>query len=376
MKAPDRTAGPLDGVRVLDFSMFLAGPYAGRLLADHGAEVIKIEPAGGETMRGGHPVVAGRSRYFAQLNCGKKSIVLDLKSEKGIGAVRTLVAGADVVLENFRPGVMGRLGIGYDALRAIRPEIVYCAISGYGPTGANAGRPAFAPIVHAHSGHDMAVFDYARVLDRPPSNRGTAADILASTHAFGAISAALFRRERTGDGERIDVTLLTGIHNLLFYEIQAAQVKQDVPPLVYAPVRAADGFLMVTPISDANFRALAKAIGRDDWLSDKRFNTVGERWRHWDIMLAELESWTVQYSAEVAEGQILAAGCPCTRYRTVAEAINDPDLREQGGVVELKDGDETFLITNNPMRYRNATVGPRRWVADLGQHQEEVLGKG
>lgn len=368
-----KTAGPLDGIRVLDFSMFLAGPYAGRLLADHGAEVIKIEPAGGETMRGGHPIVAGRSRYFAQLNCGKKSVVLDLKSERGIAAARRLAASADVVLENFRPGVMDRLGLGYAALREIRADIVYCAISGYGPTGPNAGRPAFAPIVHAHSGHDMAVFEYARVLDRPPSNRATAADILASTHAFGAIAAALFRRERTGEGERIDVTLLTGIHNLLFYEIQAAQAKQDIPPLVYSPVRAADGFLMVTPISDANFRDLATAIGRDDWPADRRFNTVSERWRHWDAMLAELESWTLRHTAEEAERIILAAGCPCTRYRTVEEALGDPDLLAQGGVVEMEDGGGRYLIVNSPMRYANAAVGPRRWVAELGEHQAELL---
>jgi len=368
-----KTPGPLDGIRVLDFSMFLAGPYAGRLLADHGAEVIKIEPDGGETMRGGHPIVAGRSRYFAQLNCGKKSIVLDLKSEEGKAAARRLVATSDVVLENFRPGVMDRLGLGYVALCEIRPDLVYCAISGYGPTGPNAGRPAFAPIVHAHSGHDLAVFDYAKVLDRPPRNRGTAADILASTHAFGAIAAALFRRERTGAGERIDVTLMTSIHNLLFYEIQAAQAKQDIPPLVYAPVRAADGFLMVTPISDANFRALARAVGRDDWLADERFNTVSRRWPHWDAMLAELETWTVLHSAEEGERIILAAGCPCTRYRTVEAAIHDPDLLAQGGVVEMEDAGGRYLIANSPMRYASATVAPRRWVAELGAHQDEVF---
>ena len=148
MSDPTKRPGPLDGVRVLDFSMFLAGPYAGRLLADHGAEVIKIEPPGGETIRSAHPVVDGKSRYFAQLNAGKKCITLDLKSEEGKAAVRKLIVDSDVVLENFRPGVLDRLGLGYEVLNEINPRIVYCAISGYGPVGPNSSRPAFAPIVN------------------------------------------------------------------------------------------------------------------------------------------------------------------------------------------------------------------------------------
>ena len=137
MSDPTKRPGPLNGVRVLDFSMFLAGPYAGRLLADHGAEVIKIEPPGGETIRSAHPVVDGKSRYFAQLNAGKKCITLDLKSEEGKAAVQKLIVDSDVVLENFRPGVLDRLGLGYEILNEINPRIIYCAISGYGPVGPN-----------------------------------------------------------------------------------------------------------------------------------------------------------------------------------------------------------------------------------------------
>ena len=204
MSDPKKRPGPLDGIRVLDFSMFLAGPYAGRLLADHGAEVIKIEPPGGETIRSAHPMGDVKSRYFAKLNGGKKCITLELKSEEGKTAVRNLVADCDVVLENFRPGVLARLGLGYDLLNEINSQIIYCAISGYGPIGPNSNRPAFAPIVHAHAGYDMTIFEYANVSDRPISNRSTAGDILASAHAFGAIAAALYGRENSGSGERID----------------------------------------------------------------------------------------------------------------------------------------------------------------------------
>ena len=368
-KAP----GPLDGVKVLDFSMFLAGPYAGRLLSDHGAEVIKIEPPGGETIRGAHPVIDGKSRYFAQLNAGKKCVVLDLKSDEGKATVRRLVAEADVVLENFRPGVMERLGLGYEALTEVNPRLIYCAISGYGPAGPNSTRPAFAPIVHAHAGYDMAVFEYARVVDRPLSNRSTAGDILASAHGFGAISAALYGREKTGLGDRIDVTLEGVMHNLLYVEVQNAQLEDPIEPMVYTPVRAKDGFLMVVPVSDANLRALAKATGKG-WAEDPRYNTVGERWKHWDNLLAEVEEWSLGHTAAEAEQLLLDAGCPATRFRTVKEVVEDDNLRKTGGLIELDEGDGPYLIVNTPMRFTKRDVGPGRFVDPLDGSRDEVLG--
>ena len=374
MSDPKKRPGPLDGIRVLDFSMFLAGPYAGRLLADHGAEVIKIEPPGGETIRSAHPMVDGKSRYFAQLNAGKKCIILDLKSEEGKAAVRNLVADCDVVLENFRPGVLDRLGLGYDLLSEINSKIIYCAISGYGPIGPNSNRPAFAPIVHAHAGYDMTIFEYANVSDRPISNRSTAGDILASAHAFGAISAALYGRENSGSGERIDVTLEGGMHNLLYYEVQQAQVESDIPPLVYSPVRTKDGFLMVVPVSDPNLRAMAKATGRSEWVEDPRYNSVGERWKYWNDLMGELEEWALGYTAEEAERMLLDAGCPATRYQSVTDVVKDEGLKATGGLVEINDGNEKFLIVNNPMRYRNSDVGPKLFVDGIDQRKDEILG--
>ena len=374
MSDPKKRPGPLDGIRVLDFSMFLAGPYAGRLLADHGAEVIKIEPPGGETIRSAHPMVDGKSRYFAQLNAGKKCITLDLKSEEGKTAVRNLVADCDVVLENFRPGVLDRLGLGYDLLNEINSQIIYCANSGYGPIGPNSNRPAFAPIVHAHAGYDMTIFEYANVSDRPISNRSTAGDILASAHAFGAISAALYGRENSGSGERIDVTLEGGMHNLLYYEVQQAQVESDIPPLVYSPVRTKDGFLMVVPVSDPNLRAMAKATGRSEWVEDPRYNSVGERWKYWNDMMGELEEWALGYTAEEAERMLLDAGCPATRYQSVTDVVKDEGLKATGGLVEINDGNEKFLIVNNPMRYRYSDVGPKLFVDGIDQRKDEILG--
>ena len=174
-------SGPLNGIRVLDFSMFLAGPYCTRLMADLGAEIIKVEPPGGDFLRNAPPFRNGRSAYFAHMNCGKKSIVLDLKSKIGQRAILELIHTVDVVLENFRPGVMARLGLGYTTLSALRPELVYCSVSGYGQTGPSSQRPAFAPIIHAASGHDLIMMNYQGNVGQPPPTRSTIADILGAT---------------------------------------------------------------------------------------------------------------------------------------------------------------------------------------------------
>lgn len=372
----EQSAAPLhlEGVRVLDFSMYLAGPYATRLMADHGAEVIKVEPPTGDTLRGAPPMVEGRSRYFGHFNCGKKSIVVDLKDPDGIAAIKRLVAECDVLLENFRPGVMKRLGLDYDTLRLLKPDLIYCSVSGYGQTGSASSRPAFAPIVHAGSGYDLVQFGYARGLDRPLRNRSTAADILAATHAFGAVCAALLRRERAGLGEHIDVTLIDSMHNLVAFELQASQVEEPEEPIVFEPVRTADGFLMTAPVSQANFAALARAIGREEWLDDDRFGSLDSRRQHWGEMMAELEIWALGHTSAEAEAIIQKAGCPCTRYRSIGESFAEPHVAERGAARVVDDGGGPFKVANAPMRYQSCDVGCRPWVASLGEHDEEILG--
>src|SRR5258708_5519647 len=169
MRELDTKTAPLDGVRVLDFSIMLAGPYCARLLADVGADVIKIEPPEGDDMRLRTPLRKGQSAYFGQLNAGKRSLALDLKSADAIKLVHRLVEETDIVVENFRPGVMDRLGLGYEALRAINPRLICCSISGYGQSGPAAERAAYAMIVHAESGFDRTLMRYAGVKDRPPA---------------------------------------------------------------------------------------------------------------------------------------------------------------------------------------------------------------
>ncbi|MBT5917131.1 MAG: CoA transferase, partial [Alphaproteobacteria bacterium] len=179
------------GLKVIDFTSMLAGPYCTRLLADCGAEVIKIEPAAGDAVRNFPPINNGVSSYFVQLNCGKKSVVLDLASNDGKQAALDLIVDVDVVVENFRPGVIARLGLDYETLSASNPELVYCSISGFGQTGPKSQDPAYAPIVHAASGFDQAQMDIQGDGSAPNNCGIFTADILAAVYAFGAIQTAL-----------------------------------------------------------------------------------------------------------------------------------------------------------------------------------------
>ena len=365
--------GPLDGIRVLDFSMFLAGPYCTRLMADLGAEIIKVEPPGGDFLRNAPPYRDGRSAYFAHMNCGKKSIVLNLKSKKGRQAILELIHTVDVVLENFRPGVMARLGLDYPTLSALRPELVYCAISGYGQTGPGSQRPAFAPIIHAASGHDLIMMNYQGDAAQPPPTRSTTADILGATHALGAINAALVQRLNTGQGQQIDVAMMDAMHNMLAYEYQAAQLEAPEQPIIFSPLRTLDGFVMVAPVSAANFAGLVEAAEQPDLLKDPRFAEPSARVKNWAELLAEIGHWSRALTTDACEAAILTAGCPCTRYLEIYESMSEPQIAARGAAVEITDRGESFLIANCPAQFGNGSVGAKPWIADLGQHTAEIL---
>src|SRR5438128_1759176 len=214
--------GSFAGLRVFDFSTTIAGPHCARMLADMGAEVIKIETAEGETMRTRPPLRNGCSTTFGQLNVGKKSLVLDLKSPEGIEVIRRLVATADVLVENFRPGVMRRLKLDHASLHELNPKLIYCSISGYGQTGPSSELPAYAPVIHAASGYDMAHLAYQPGRSRPDYCGIYHADVLTGTYAFGAISAALYQRHVTQRGQHIDVSMLESMLTLTLNDPQIA----------------------------------------------------------------------------------------------------------------------------------------------------------
>jgi CoA:oxalate CoA-transferase len=373
----DSEPGPLHGIRVLDFSMFLAGPYCTRLMADMGAEIIKVEPPAGDFLRNAPPFRDGRSAYFGHINCGKKSLQLDLKSAKGVEAIRRLIPSVDVVLENYRPGVMARLGLDYDTLSALRPELVYCSISGYGQTGPGSLRPAFAPIIHAASGYDLIMMGYQMGErspgDAPPPARSTVADILGATHALGAINAALVQRLTRGRGQRIDVAMMDAMHNMLAYEYQAAQMEAPDRPIVFSPLRTSDGFVMVAPVSPANFRGLTEAAGRPELLEDPRFSTGPARVKNWDALLAEVEGWSAAMTTAQCETAILAAGCPCTRYLEIGQSMTEPQVAARGAAVTMGGTDDPYLVANCPAQFSGGSVGAKPWVPELGQHTAEIL---
>ena len=362
---------PLHGIRVLDFSAMVAGPYCARLMADAGAEVIKIEPMEGEFMRDRLPVRNGHSLYFAILNAGKKSICADLKSAQGIAIIKELVAVADVVVENFRPGVMRRLGLGHEVLTAINPNLVYCAISGYGQTGSQSQSPAYAPIVHAASGYDMANLACQNGIDRPLGSGIFVADYLTGVHAFSAINMALLRRARTGEGDVIDCALADAMVGILAYEVAAAQEPVTRPRPIYQPTKAKDGFVILAPISPANFEAMARTAGHEEWMTDPRFADSHVRAGNWNALMAELDLWAADKTVDECVAVMARGGVPCSRYSSVADVMASK-FAEERGLFEVSDGPAGPCRTpNSPYQMRGVKGGAR--VPDTGEHSASVL---
>lgn len=366
--------GSLHGLRVLDFSTTIAGPHCTRMLADTGAEVIKIEAAGGETMRIRPPVRNGCSSLFGQLNAGKKSLVLDLKSPEALEIVHRLVKDADILVENFRPGVMQRLRLDYRSLQPLNPALVYCSISGYGQTGPSAELPAYAPVIHAASGYDLAHLAYQPGRNRPDYCGIYHADVLTGVYAFGAISAALYQRTLSGKGQHIDVSMLESMLTLTPNEVQGAQF--EVPPPsrpMFGPVETADGYVMVAIASEKTFQGLVRAAGRAEWIADPRFAKYADRRRHWTELMDGVENWSRGVTTEKCLTELSEHGVPCSAYRTVAEAMDDPQLAHRGALAEVEDDGGTFKVMNLPFRMSGARVAAGRRAPALGEHARAVL---
>ena len=367
-------AGALDRLRVLDFTTTIAGPHCGRLLADLGAEVIKIEAPEGDMMRTRPPLRNGASTSFGQLNAGKKSLVLDLKAPQAVEAVRRLATTADVVVENFRPGVMRRFGLDYDALAPIKPELIYCAISGYGQTGPSAELPAYAPVIHAASGYDLAHMAYQGEQRRPDYCGIFIADVVAGTYAFGAIMTALYQREITGQGQMIDVSMLESMLSLTLSEIQAAQFAVAPPGRpVFGPIAAKDGYINLAIASERTFQNLCAASGHPQWITDPRFAQYPDRRANWGQLIEELECWSRERTVREVQALFDRHGVPSSPYRTVKEAMTDPQLGHRRAFAEIRDMGGTFQALNPPFRMSGATAAARPYAAALGEHTKELL---
>lgn len=364
---------PLAGVRVLDFTNMLSGPYCTRLLADHGADVIKVEPPAGDHNRSRRPVREGHSSFFGHLNCGKRSVILNLKSDAGRAAAIALTKKCDVIVENWRPGVADRLGVGYKAVAQNNPRIVYCSISGFGQNGPSATRPAYAPIIHAASGFDLAQMEYQG--GKRPANTATyIADVFGGMSAYAAIQTALFHRERSGRGQFVDTALLDCMLNILVSEFQETQAPSDERQRVYPPLKSLDGYVVVAPTSQKNFEQLTRTVGRPEWLEDPRFKSSRTRERNWSELMELIEQWSSLLPGAEVEALLQAGGVPCTRYKTVAEAMADPQIQARGALTRVRDAAGEYWVPNAPFQMPGLDTKARIRVPGLGEDGNEILG--
>jgi crotonobetainyl-CoA:carnitine CoA-transferase CaiB-like acyl-CoA transferase len=362
------------GLRVLDFSTTIAGPHCARMLADMGADVIKIESVEGETMRTRPPVRSNCSTVFGQLNVGKKSLVLDLKSPDAVEVIRRLVASTDILVENFRPGVMRRLKLDYGALRELNPKLIYCSISGYGQTGPSAELPAYAPVIHAAAGYDMAHLSYQPGRSRPDYCGIYHADVLTGVYAFGAISAALFQRQASQEGQHIDVSMLESMLSLTLNELQWSQFKVSLPSRpMFGPLETADGYVMVAVASEKTFQGLVNAAGHPEWVVDPRFARYSDRRDHWADLMEGVESWSRALTTAACLAELNGRGVPCSAYRTVAEALADPQIAHRGALSDVEDGGGRFKVLNLPFRMSGTDVSAGKRIATLGEHTIALL---
>jgi CoA:oxalate CoA-transferase len=360
VRMPD---GFFSGLLVVDLTRVLAGPFCTMMLAELGARVIKVEnPQGGDDSRRFEPFFQGQSAYFASLNRGKESIALDLKDEADRAVFMKLVGRADVLVENFRPGTLERLGLGYESLRAVNPRLIYAAVSGFGQTGPWSRKPAYDLIVQALSGM-MSVTGQP---GGPPMKAGTSiGDITGGLFLLAGIAAALYHREKTGSGSLVDVAMLDGQLAILESAIMRYAATGQVPgPLgnrhpsitpfeVYA---AADRPLVIAAGNDALFGLLCAALGRAELAADPRYASNSARTHHAEELKADLEAVLHRQPAGHWIAVLEAAGVPCSLIQNVAEAVAHPQTQARNMVVRAGD----LLMAGNPIKSAGFADTPTR----------------
>lgn len=374
---------PLEGIRVLDVSRVLAGPFCTMILGDLGAEVIKVEEPvkGDETRSWGPPFIDGESAYYLSINRNKKSITVNLKSKEGVEIIYKLAEKSDIFIENFRPGVTERLGIDYESIRKINPKIIYCSISGFGQTGPYRDYPAYDLLIQAMSGFMSITGEESR----PPVRIGVALfDIGAAMYAAIAIIAALYRREKSGIGERIDISLLdTGVSWLTYMAMNYFATGENPrrmgsahPSIVpYQCFRDRNGrYFAVAVGNDEHWRKLCKALGREEWINDERYITNSSRVRNREKLLEELnkifESNTREYWIRV----LMEYSVPCAPVNEVSEILSDPQVIHREMVKEIYHPKLGLIKQLGiPIKYENTKLEIKDPPPTLGQHTEEVL---
>jgi crotonobetainyl-CoA:carnitine CoA-transferase CaiB-like acyl-CoA transferase len=373
--------GPLHDVRILDFTRVLSGPFATLTLADQGAEIIKVEsPTGGDDTRHFPPFRGDLSHYFTALNRNKKSIVLDLSREEGKQIARDLAAQSDVVIENFRPGVMDHIGLGYEVLSASNPRLIYCAISGFGAEGPFRDRPAFDIVVQALSGVMSINGEQGEVASKLGLPMG---DMIGGINGAIGILTALHERELTGKGSFVDISMLDGLTGLLGYLAQIYFVTGQSPKPVgskhpnivpYGSFDTSDGRMIIACLTNSFWQNLTRAIDREDLLTDPRFTDYEDRLAHRAEIDALVEERTVTRTTAEWEERFSKFDVPHAAVLSVGEALDQPNTTARGmvGTVSHPELGDIQMV-RSPIRFAGAERTPLVVPPALGEHTADVL---
>jgi crotonobetainyl-CoA:carnitine CoA-transferase CaiB-like acyl-CoA transferase len=374
--------GPLAGIRVLDFTTVVSGPLCTQVLGDLGADVVKVEaPRGDSARRMGPPFRGGHSPVWAQFNRNKRAIVIDLQQPAGVAVARRIAARVDVVVENFRPGVADRLGVGHAELAAGNPRLVYAAISGYGPEGPYAQYPAYDTVIQGLTGF----MHFQGTPEAPALVRGIAADKATGFAAASAVIAALFVRERTGRGQRIDVPMLDAyaafaLPDVLgpesFHPVEEQPAGMLTAANIHRTWKTADGHVVMMIVEDAQFSAICRALDRADLERDPRFDgllaRLGNGVALYGLLEVELAKWS---TAELVD-RARRFGAPLAPVNGVREFMADPQARANRTVFEVEDPRAgTLRQLAHPARYAETPATLRRLPPQRGEHTDEVLGE-
>lgn len=372
------------GVRVLDLTRVLAGPYCTMLLGDMGADIIKIEEPGrgDDTRQWGPPFTkSGMSAYFISANRNKRSLTLNIKSKEGLEILKKLIGKADVLVENFKPGTLERLGLSYKQLGKLRKDLIYCTISGYGYTGPDSEKPGYDFIAQARGG----LMSITGPADGEPVRVGLAiADLLSGMYACNAITAALFARQRQKTGQRIDISLFDAQVGTLSY-VASNYLISGKPPrrygnghpniVPYQSFRASDAYFAFASGNDLQWAKFVKAAGHADWANDKRFSTNPKRVENRDVLIPLLDALFA--SKTVAEWLKICeeAGVPAGPINTIDEVFSDPQVQARNMVMETELEGEKIRMLASPMKVPSSPMKLRLAPPKLGEHTDEVLKK-
>lgn len=366
----------LKNVRILDLSRVLAGPFCSRMLADMGAEVIKVESTNGDAMRYYPPFKGPYSSYFTQWNLGKKSVCINLKKKAGLNIVKKLVACSDVVLQNFRTGLLEEMGLGYNELKKINPRIILCSISGFGQTGCETKRLAYTDIVQAYSGLDYIAGKMQGDDASPPGFPVSFADTYASLNACISILAALYHRELTGQGQSIDISMLDCLlasNDSTLQQHIFSDGAWDKPIGIWRPpLRMKDGHMGVALL--LKFERTVNAIGRPELLEDERFNSMAAQVIHIDAFLEIMGEWAQDVTVAEAAAIFEAYDIPYAKVNSNREILNSQVVKDRRMLVDVHlPGVGQVPVINTPFKFSAVPTGPAAPPPGLGQDNHAVL---